>query len=371
MKALIVGGAGATGILLAEGLEKRGYTVTILHRGVHEPQEIARFRHIHADPHFDAPMREALGNESFDVVVVTYGRVKVLAPLFAGRCDRLLAVGGIPIYSGYLDPKSRHPRGMMIPAAEDSPLADSVAETKAAKFGFKMIEAERAVMDVHARGGYKASIFRYPVIYGPHAISIVGNGWSFIRRARDGRRFVLLPNDGLGIISRSAAANAAHCMLLALDTPASAGEVFNCQDDEQFTLGQWAQFTLEAIGSDMQVVGLPQPLNWAAAHLVPLGGTVADHAIVDASKAKRLLGYKDVISPRDAMRETIEWQLRNPPADTGAAWEDPFDYALEDQVMALMERLYRDAAPLTREVEAVHPYPHPVAPATGRDHRGR
>lgn len=78
-----------------------------------------------------------------------------------------------------------------------------------------------------------------------------------------------------------------------------------------------------------------------------------------------------LIGGAGAMRETIEWQLRNLPADTGAAREDPFDYALEDRVMDLMERLYRDAAPLTREVEAVHPYPHPIEPATGRDHRGR
>jgi nucleoside-diphosphate-sugar epimerase len=371
MKALLVGGAGATGILIAEGLERRGYELTILHRGVHEPQEIARFRHLHADPHFDEPVREALGSESFDVVVLTYGRVKTLAPLFAGRCARLIAVGGIPIYAGYLDPASRSPRGMITPSDENAPLAGTAGSSKAAKFGEKMVEAERAVLEQHARGSYSATLFRYPVIYGPHGISLIGNGWSFIRRVRDKRGFILLPNDGLGLISRCAAPNAAHCMLLALDTPAAGGEVFNCADDEQFTLGQWAQIALELLGAKPVLVGLPQPLNWAAAHLLPLGGTVADHAIVDAGKAKRVLGYRDAVAPRDAFAKTLEWQARNPPAETGAAWEDPFDYALEDQVMGLLERLYRDAAPLTREVAAVHPYPHPTAPATGRDHRGR
>src|SRR5690606_17694030 len=101
MKALVVGGSGATGVLIAEGLAGRGYEVTILHRGVHEPPELEPYRHIHADPHFADPVAEALGDETFDVVVLTYGRLKLLAELFAGRCERLLAIGGMPIYPGY------------------------------------------------------------------------------------------------------------------------------------------------------------------------------------------------------------------------------------------------------------------------------
>jgi nucleoside-diphosphate-sugar epimerase len=371
MKALLIGGAGATGVCIANGLEQRGYAVTILHRGVHEPAEISGYRHLHADPHFADPVRDAIGRETFDVVVLTYGRIKALASLFSGRCARLLAVGGIPIYAGYLDPGACHPAGMRIASGEDDPLVPDTSGNAATRFGAKMIEAENAVLAEHARRGYAASLFRYPIIYGPYGISVVANPWSIIRRHQDGRSFVLLPNAGLGVISRSAAQNAAHCMLLALDRPESFGQVFNCADDVQYSLGQWTEIIIELLGARMEVIGLPKPLNWAAAHLLPLGGTVTDHAIVDVGKAKRMLGYVDEISPIDAMAKTIEWQLRNPPTGTRASWEDPFDYDLEDRIMELMAGLYRQAAPLTRAVEAVHPYPHPVAPAAARDHRGR
>jgi len=38
MKALVIGGTGATGPFIIDGLLKRGYEVTVLHRGVHEAE---------------------------------------------------------------------------------------------------------------------------------------------------------------------------------------------------------------------------------------------------------------------------------------------------------------------------------------------
>src|SRR3546814_4388031 len=73
--------SGATGVPIAHGLRDSGYDVTILHRGVHEPDEIASFRHIHADPHFGSSVSDALGDARFDAVILGYGRVAELAPL--------------------------------------------------------------------------------------------------------------------------------------------------------------------------------------------------------------------------------------------------------------------------------------------------
>jgi nucleoside-diphosphate-sugar epimerase len=370
--ALLIGGGGATGALIAHGLAERGYEVTILHRGVHEPVEIAGFPHVHADPHFAETVTEALGQASFDVVVAAYGRVKALAQVFSGRCSRFIAVGGIPIYAGYLDPGSVRPRGMRLLSRETDPLADAggMQPGGAAGFAAKMIEAEQAVMGEHARGGYAASIFRYPIVYGPRAIS--PSEWSIVRRVRDGRPFILAPNEGLGIITRCAAVNCAHAVLLSVDCPAAYGVTFNLADDDQYSLGQWIEMTLEILGSDIPVVGLPKALNWAASHLIPLSGTTSDHAMVDATLARTLLGYADVIGAKAALARTIEWRLANPPeeADT-RAWSDPFDYALEDQVHARLTAFEAECAAVARVAPAVHPYPHPKAPGLTADHRGR
>ena len=45
---------------------------------------MADLRHIHTDPFRDEGLREALGDETFDVCVATYGRLRVIARVMAG-----------------------------------------------------------------------------------------------------------------------------------------------------------------------------------------------------------------------------------------------------------------------------------------------
>lgn len=372
MRALVVGGSGATGVLIAQGLAERDYDVTILHRGVHEPAELEAYEHIHADPHFAEPVAEAVGDRSFDVVVLTYGRLKLLAPLFAGRCERLLAIGGMPIYPGYLDPRAEFPQGMPLNAREDDPLADParMIDPGAAKFAGKMIAAEEAVMEQHRKGAYAASLFRYPAIYGPRSMSL--NDWSIVKRVQDDRPFILLPDSGLGIIARCAALNAAWCVLASLDSEEAKGQAFNCADEDQYTLSQWVEMTLSILGAKAELVPLPMQLNWAAAHLLPLGGSTSHHGTLDMAKARQLLGYRDQVKARDALTALIEWRLANPPSESELAnWPDPFNYALEDQVRSAIDSMVNALEPVRVRPEVVHSYPHPKEPSLAPDHRGR
>ncbi|MCG2621308.1 NAD-dependent epimerase/dehydratase family protein [Arthrobacter sp. I2-34] len=370
MKALLVGGSGGTGMHLARGLTDRGYEVTILHRGVHETAEIQHYRHIHADPHFADQVREAIGSETFDLVMLTYGRLEQLARVFAGRCQRLLAVGAVAAYAGFLDPAAAVPAGTRLLAAESSlPAGEGpVVNEKAAAFGRKVVAAERAVLEEHGRGSYSATLFRYPTIYGPHAVPIPATSeWSYIKRLQDRRPIILLPHGGLACVTRCAAVNAAHAVLLALDTPASAGEIFNVADDDQYSHSQWAEMIMDVLGERAELVGLPQTLNWAAGHLLTMGGTTSTHMLVDSSKARHVLGYRDKVSARDALAQTVAWVAQNPPSKG----VDPFDYVLEDQVFAALTKLADDVAPLKRDPEVTHAYAHPKAPGGQADHRGR
>ncbi|MBW8297498.1 hypothetical protein [Sphingopyxis sp.] len=371
MKALLIGGSGATGVPIALGLHERGYDLTILHRGVHEAPDIASFRHIHADPHFGTSVSDALGTECFDAVVLGYGRVAQLAPLFEGRCDRLVALGGIPIYPGYLDPDAEHPRGMPLLQREEGPRVDpaQMRNSMAAKFAAKMIEAEDAVFDAHARGSYSAAVIRYPQIYGPRSIG--GLEASLLHRARDDRRFVLLPDAGLGVITRCSAENAAWCVLEALDSPVAQGHAFNVADEQQYTLAGWVELALALIESDMRIIALPPQLNWAAAHLLPLGGTASQHGMVDISKARALLGFHDQMRPADALARSLKWHAARLDPDTVAGGSDVFDYALEDRVKAALDELIFSLDDAQHEPEVIHPYPHPREPTLAPDHRGR
>lgn len=372
-RALIVGGAGATGRCLVAGLVERGFELSVLHRGVHEPDHLLPFRHLHADPHFAEPVQAVLADENFDVVILTYGRIEALAPVFAGRCERLIAVGGIPVYAGFIDPGSVQPGGMSILARECGELADPalVQPEQAGRFVRKMLAAEDAVMREHGRGGYNASLFRYPRIYGPN--SIISQDWSVVRRVMDKRPFLLLPNAGLTIFTRCASVNAAHCVLLALDHPQAGGQIFNCGDDEQFSLAQWAEIVIASLGASIEIVGLPPRLNRIAAHFALYGGAMFGHALIDTAKARDMLGYRDVVRPRDAIAASARWWLEHgEQLQSSMIARDPFDYALEDRVhghLAALNRKYADINPVAGL--PAHSYPHPKQPGLSKDHRGR
>lgn len=371
-RALVVGGAAATGRHIVAGLAARGYDVTVLHRGVHEPPELAACRHLHADPHFTEPVIEALGSSSFDVVILTYGRIERLAPVFAGRCGRLISIGGVPAYAGFIDPASRWPSGTALLAREDDPPLDprKVAPPEAARFAARMLAAEQAVLDQHARGGYVATVFRYPRIYGPY--NIVSHEWSLARRVADGRSFVLLPNGGLAAFTRCAAANAAHCVLLAIDCERAGGQVFNCGDDEQFALRQWTELVLDALGAKLEIIGMPPALNWIAGQFALYGGAMFDHALVSTAKARDILGYRDVVSPRVAIGESARWWSQHgTEATRGMVVRDRFDYAREDRVRDSLAALAAAWPRPTGEQQPAHSYPHPKVPSTGSDHHGR
>jgi nucleoside-diphosphate-sugar epimerase len=326
---------------------------------------------VHGDPHFPETIAEAVGGREFDVVVAMYGRVVHLAAAFQGRAGQFVSVSGGNVYAGQTRPGLVRPYGLPIPVREDDRLVDSLGvpeDDPALRFGLLMVRAERAVLADHPGG----TIFRYPIIYGPR--NLVPFEWSVVRRVLDGRKTLALPDGGLNVYTRCASWNAAHCLLLAIDNPRAAGQIYNCADDRQLSVRQWVDLILEALGADVEVVSVPAELapSLRAAYL-PQGGTLSPHQLRDTSKARLDLGYRDVVDTREAIARTVEWYLENPlPPAERSGYYDRFDYELEDSLVAewrrfaaeLLERLPQP------EPEIVHPMPHPQRPGA-RDEKNR
>lgn len=362
--ALLVGGTGPTGPHLLTGLRRRGYAVTVFHRGLHEAADVRPdpdVEHLHADPHFAETIRAALDGREFDVVLATYGRVRHLADALAGRCGAFLAVSGAPAYAGFMDPQAVWPSGLPLGADESSPGAD---ETEAPPRLARTVRAsERHVLDLHADGALSATLFRYTSIYGPR--QVYPTEWSVVRRCRDRRPFVILPDGGLTIETRCAAANAAEIVLRALDRPeVAAGQIFNVADTRQYSLRQWVEAIVHFSGGALRIESLPFELAGPGRDLMPLGHN--QHVLMTAGKARTLLGHRDVVAPLDALRQTVEWYLSNPPsAASCAVLKDRFDYAAEDAWVARF-RAGTTALATAAAGKFVHAYAHPSVPiATG------
>jgi nucleoside-diphosphate-sugar epimerase len=370
LKALVIGGTGPTGPHVLTGLLERGYEVTILHRGVHEPEGLPPVRHIHADPHFAETLVNALGDEKFDVVIAMYGRLRAIGEVFPGRCGHLICVSGVPLYRGFIDPQNSAPYGMKLMAHEDSPKADTA--NLASKSAMLILNAERFVFEQGEAGGFAVSSIRYPQIYGPR--NIIPWEWAVVKRVLDGRRRMILPDNGLWIISRCAARNAAEVVLRIADHPeVAAGQAYNCADEDQFSVRQWAEIVAEMAGGGLEFIGIPASIARSSlTEFLPPGAR--PHMILSIDKAREELGYSDVISAWNALQETVDWMVRNPiePADY-PLYTAKFDYDLDDRLIDSYHRAaswVREQAPDEQPVIG-HPMPHPKKPSLTVDERGR
>jgi nucleoside-diphosphate-sugar epimerase len=369
MHALVVGGTGPTGPHIVQGLLARGHDVTVFHRGTHEVPELADVEHIHGDPHFRESIDEALGSRTFDVVLAMYGRLKHLAPALAGsRCRQFVAVGGVPVYRGYF------PRGgsleLPIPVPESHPLVrDDAGGDPALRFSLRLAQAEQIVFAHHP----DATIFRFPMIYGP------GNArpaeWSIVRRIRDRRPHMILPDGGFQIHTRCAARNAAAFVLAAVDQPdAAAGQVYNCGDPLNWSMRQWVESITILLGAELELISMPSLIaTEAASTLLPLANTTATHCILSTEKARHELDYRPVVEPIKALEEALQW-YDSPAVDPSSSpsLTDRFDYATEDALIAEYRAAARRVADTVEQHPAppVHSMPHPKAPGA-TDHRGR
>jgi nucleoside-diphosphate-sugar epimerase len=330
--ALVIGGSGPSGPHLINGLVDRGLEVSMFHTGRHEISEVPDVEHIHGDPFSEEGLTAALAGRSFDVVVATYGSVRRIAKEIAGRCDQFIYVGGTPVYLGFIRPDLLEPHGLQIHLREDAERVppDGVPD---AIYGVGAVRrTEDGVFDLHRADAFRASVFRYPSIYGPrnpHAWE-----WSAIRRVLDGRSFMFLPDRGLAIQSRLSSWNAAHSLLLAVDHPdAAAGEAFNCADDDQFSLFQWTQMIVNRLAADMDLLAMPGDIPGPGKSLLVFHYNTSPHVVVDTTKIRAKLGYRDVKKARDGLAETVDWMVENREASSTWPVLDTFDYLAEDRFL--------------------------------------
>jgi len=98
------------------------------------------------------------------------------------------------------------------------------------------------------------------------------------------------------------------------------------------------------------------------------------HILLDNNKAKRELGYTQVVPAHLAMVEAVEWLTANPvtPADY-PLYPARFEYDAEDRLIDAYLRVVewvREQAP-DEAPDVRHPMPHPKTVSVGRDDGGR
>jgi nucleoside-diphosphate-sugar epimerase len=121
--------------------------------------------------------------------------------------------------------------------------------------------------------------------------------------------------------------NVAQAIALAVLDDRAAGEVYNVGEEPTPTVSQRVQSLGRAAGWNGSIVSLDAkrlPVHLQAPYQ-PL-----QDLVVDSAKLRNELGYRERVSPEEALRRTIDWERSNPPTagDPGAKEYDAEDAAL-------------------------------------------
>lgn len=322
-RTLVVGGTGPSGIHIVNFLLEAGHEIAVFNSGRHD--DGVRFagdvERIYGDARDQESVRATIAGpgRDWDIAICTYGRLRMLATELAGKTRRLVGITGQPVYRGAARPTPDG--GIALPVPES-------AERQSDGQGYtaKVAEGEDQLFEQHGRD-FQAAVVRYPGVFGPRAP--INHEWAIVRRVLDRRESMLMPHDGMTYFQRGYAENVAWLVFLAATRPEGAGQAFNAGDERVMSAKRVAEVILDELGWRMEFVGIPAGYVsgvYPLAEKAPL--------ILDMSKARTLLGYRDRVDVEVATRLTARWLRDNPPQPgeitSGAG---TFDYAEEDRIL--------------------------------------
>jgi|FLYL01.1.fsa_nt_gi nucleoside-diphosphate-sugar epimerase len=327
MRVLVIGGTRLSGPDIVGELLEHGCLPAVLHRGEHERPLPARVRHFHGNAR-DIEFLRYVAREFQPTAVIHMwamhpADIEAVASVFERALEKFVMVSSGDVYAAFEAMEQGATSYQPLPIPEDAPLRTGPYPVHDG-VEYDKIGAERAAIRAFHARRLPSVIVRYPAVYGPGPV----REWYWVKRIRDGRRRIALPDGGLNIFHRGFTANLAHAVVLAL-LRAQPGSIYNAGDQPQFTVRQLTELVAEALNHQWEIVPVPAE---AWPHGTPYSLTPG-HLIYDLTRIREELGYTDIVSPQEALRVTVEYLAYNKPERVTQIAPGAFDYKAEDAVI--------------------------------------
>jgi nucleoside-diphosphate-sugar epimerase len=338
MNVLIIGGTRFIGLRVARSLVEYGHKVTLFHRGQTEVDLPASVNHIHGDRRalsgFTSGFEQASPDVVLDMICYNEREASDLMQTFRGIAKRVVVASSMDVYKAYgclLGLESGTPDTHAL--TESSPVRESrfpyrshAASPDDMVYDYDKIPVEQVVMTDTTLAG---TVVRLPAVYGPGD----HRAFDYLKRMSDGRRTILLEEkNARWRWTRGYVEDVARAIALAVIDDRAAGRIYNAGEPGALAESEWVECIGRAASWHGEVVTLSK--ESMPEHLaVPYN--FDHHLRADTSRIRNELGYSELVSLDEAMRETVEWERTHPPQPVD---EKRFNYAAEDEALARAHR---------------------------------
>ena len=321
-RVLVTGASGFIGGWIVRGLHERGYAVRALYRRERPPEPLAALAAsgvelLRGDLSREGEVRSAARGEEAVVhaagLATDWGPAELFFRQNVESTSRLLAASraaGCRVFL-YLGSAAVHGFGPHHRSTEEGPYYAPVSAYQISKH-----QAEEAVLAANAPG-FRTAVLRPANVYGP------GDTTTFYRLLAGQERGIrAILSRGRRLTSVVYIEDLLQAVVLALESEAAAGQVFNITSGEQVSWGELMGYSATLLGVHPWLE-LPLPLGRALAALLsgvyrllgirrdpPLTPYRWAHVAYDfdfsIEKARRLLGYRPQVDWREGLRRTVE-----------------------------------------------------------------
>jgi nucleoside-diphosphate-sugar epimerase len=339
MRVLVIGGTSFIGPRVVRRLVEAGHDVTVFHRGETKSDLPPGVRELKGDRHNLSA--SAAGFKAFapevvlDMILFTEAEARASLEMFRGLAHRYVMPSSMDVYRAYGRLlKLEHGSPDPIPYTEESPLRkvlypyrSRAKDQNERAYNYEKILAERVMMSDE---DLPCTVLRLPAVYGPgdkqHRL------FEYLKPMSDGRPFILLEERRAAWLwSRGFVENVADAIAIAVADERAAGRIYNVAEPDTLTEKEWAESIARIAGWKGEVLVLENsamPKHLADDH------PYENHLVSDSSRIRRELGYRERVGREAALKQTIEWERENPPAEIN---QEQFDYAAEDAALEALK----------------------------------
>ena len=333
MRVLVLGGTQFIGPYVVRRLVQAGHDVTVFHRGRTQatlPAQVMRlYGNRDALPTFASELRAAQPDIVLDMIASTRAHGRDLVNVFDGYARRVVVLSSLDVYRAYdklrgLTPGDPDPT----PLLENGPVRERLYPYRGNAPFDPDREYDKLLVEHEAMAiaSLPATVLRLPRVYGPNDPQ--QRTYGYVKRMLDGRPIILLSQGhARWRASRGFVEDVAFAVVLAVTDDRASGKLYNVSEAHTLDEERWVRTIGEELNWSGDIVTLPN--DRLPPHLQSALRFEQDWTL-DSTRLRLDLGFKEEITPREALRRTVAWQRNHSPGD-GAPIPFKFDYEAEDR----------------------------------------